>query len=217
MAHRRMDVDRLDRIAAGRHQYVVHLRKLEEVAEIRLVAGPAAVVEVGAVRRRRHLREDQIVAAEAHIVRRVARMQRELARAVLDQLEDHVGVEAHALGAFAHVGAVLLHDAPGIVVQHVDADLLQHAQRRQMDQFELVVGDQLGRREGVLQLPERRLLEGSRAAGALACAAAAAHPVGGERGFGWMKRGGHGGPHGMMRSCVASWTAARRGHCGGGD
>ena len=83
MAHRRMDVDRLDRIAAGRHQYVVHLRKFQEIAEIDLVAGAAAIVEVGAVGRRRHLREDQVVAAEAHIVRGVSRMQREFGWAVL--------------------------------------------------------------------------------------------------------------------------------------
>ena len=74
VAHRRVDVDRLDRIAAGRVEDVVHLRELQEIAEVLLVAGPAATVEVGAVRRRRHLREDQIVAAEAHIVRRVARV-----------------------------------------------------------------------------------------------------------------------------------------------
>ena len=112
---------------------------------------------------------------------------REFRRRVRDQLEDHVGVEAHALAAFADVGAMLLHDLAGAVMQHVDADFLQHAQRGEVDRFQLVVGDQLGRRERDLQLPERRLLEGGRAAGALSGAAAAARAVGGEHRFGWMQ------------------------------
>ena len=125
----------------------MHLRKLQEIAEILLVAGAPAAVEIGAVRRRRHLRDDQIVAAEADVVRGVARMDGEFRRRMRDQLEDHVGVETHPLAALADIGAMILHDLAGAVMQHVDADLLQHAQRGEVDRLELVVGDQLGRGE----------------------------------------------------------------------
>ena len=189
-----MDVDRLDRIAAGRVQDVVHLREPQEIAKILLVAGAPAAVEVGAIGRRRHLRDDQIVAAEADIVRRVARMDREFRRRVRDQLEDHVGVEAHPLAALADIGAVILHDLAGAVMQHVDADLLQHAQRGEVDRFELVVGDQLGRGQRNLELPERRLLEGGRAAGAFSGPAAAPRAFRRDHRFGWMQCGGHGIP-----------------------
>ena len=142
-------------------------------------------------------------------------MDGEFGRAVRDQLEDHVAVEAHALGALAHVGAMRLHDAARLVMQHVDADFLQHAQRGEVDRFQLVVGDQLGRRERDSQLPERRLLEGGRAAGALSGASAAAGAVSGHDRFGGLKGGGHDGPHG--NAIVRIMDRRRPPHCGGDD
>jgi hypothetical protein len=143
--------------------------------------GAPAAVEVGTIGRRRHLREDEIVAAEGDVVRRVARMHRKLRRCALDQLEDHVGVEAHALAPLGKVSAVLLHDLARAFVQHLDADFLQHPERGQVDRFQLVVGDQLGRREGNAQRLERRLLEKTGAAGAFSRAAAAACALGCDR------------------------------------
>jgi hypothetical protein len=194
----------------------VHLRKLEEVAVVLLVAGAAAAVDVGTIGRRRHHRDDQIVAAEADIVRRIAGMDGEFRRAVRNQLEDHVAVEAHPLAAFADIRAMRLHDAPCLVVQHVDADFPENAQRREVDRFQLVVGDQPGRRQRDFQLTERRLLERPRCAGALARAAAATGAVVCQCRFGGMKGGGHDSPR-TLRWCGGIMDRPPSRHCGGGD
>ena len=105
-----MNVDRLYRIAAGALQDVVHLRQAQEVAVVGLIAWPPAAIEVGAIGCRSHHRQDNVIAAEAQIVRRIAGMEREFRRAVRDELEDHVAVEAHPFATFADVGAMRLHD-----------------------------------------------------------------------------------------------------------
>ena len=165
VADRRVDVDRLDRIAAracsGCCASAPACRKLRKSAWL-----PG---------RRPRSRSEQFGADAICEMTRLLPPKRTLCAglrawmvnsdgAVRDQFEDHVAVEAHPLAAFADVGAMLLHDLAGAVMQHVDADFLEHAQRGEVDRFQLVVGDQLGRRERDLQLPERRLLEGRRAA-----------------------------------------------------
>ena len=61
MAHGRMDIDRLDRIAAGRVDDVIGLGKLDQLAEILLVAGAAPAFAIGHEGCRSDLRKDQIV------------------------------------------------------------------------------------------------------------------------------------------------------------
>ena len=191
MADRGVDVDRLHRIAAGAVDDVVHLRQLDEIAEVRLVSGTAAAVDIGAVGGRRDLGKEHRVAAELEIVRGVAGMHREARRRMADKFEDHVRVEAHALGVCANVGSMLLHDPPCLVMQHVDTDLLQHAERCEVDRFELVGGHDLGRRKAHLRLPERRLFEGGRSTRALSRPAAAACSIALGHRFGGWHRIGH--------------------------
>ena len=93
---------------------------------------------------------------------------------------------------------MFLHDPAGLVMQDVDADLLQDAQGGEVEGFQLVVRHQFGWGQGVLQLPEGRLLEGRARAGALARAAAAAGAIGCQCRFGGMKGGGHGKPRRMQ-------------------
>src|SRR5690606_34329495 len=100
-----------------------------------------------------------------------------------DQLEDHVAVEAHPLGAFADVGAVLLHQPSRFRVQHLDADFLQHLERGEMDRLQFVRRNQVRGWERDAQLPEGRLLERARTAGALARAPSAAGSLGRRRGI----------------------------------
>ena len=115
--------------------------------------------------------------------------------AVRDQLEDHVAVETHPLAALAHVGAVLLHDLARAVVQHVDADLLAARAARRDGSFPARLRRSAwSASSGIFELPERRLLEGGRAAGAFSGAAAAARALGRDHRFGWMQCGGHGIP-----------------------
>ncbi len=172
-----VDVDRLDRIAAGAVDDVVHLGEPQEIAVVVLIARSPAPVDIRCVWSRGHHRDDEIVAAEDDIVVRVASVQRELRRRVADQLQDHVRVEAHAFGALQHVGPVCLHDGAGFLMQNLDADLLQDPKGSEVDRFQLVVREDLGWREGKPQLAERRLLERRTAAGPFSGSAAASCPV----------------------------------------
>jgi hypothetical protein len=134
-----MDIGRLDRIAPGHVNDRVHLRQLHQIAEVRPVAGPSAAIEIGAVGRRCHLPEENVVAAEADIVRRIACVERELRWAVSDKFQDHVAVEAHAFASLAHIGTMFLHDAPCVFMQHVETDFLQHPERGEVNRFQLVI------------------------------------------------------------------------------
>ncbi len=125
MADRRVNVDRLYWIAAGHLQDVVRLSELEEVAVVLLIARAAAAIGVGAVWRRAHLGENDVVAAKSQIVRRIARVNGELGGCMGDQFEDHVRVEADAQLAFPHIRAMRLHDDARLVMENVHADLPQ--------------------------------------------------------------------------------------------
>lgn len=132
------------------------------------------------------------------------------------RLEDHVAVEADPLTAVADIRAMRLHDAPCLVMQHVDANFTQHAQRGEVDRFQLVVGDQLRRRQRDFQLTERRLLERRRCAGTFARAAAATGAIVCQCRFGGMKGGGHDKPR-TLRQCGGIMDRRPSRHCGGGD
>ena len=73
-----VQINRLNRISAGHVDDVVRLRQLQQIAKILMRTRPAALVHIRTIGRTRHLRKDNVVATEAQIMRRVARMQREL-------------------------------------------------------------------------------------------------------------------------------------------
>ena len=80
VADRGVDVDRLDRVAAGEVDAVEVLRQPDEVAEVLDVADAAAAVEVHGVRRRGDVAEEHVPAADGHPARGVARGHVELRR-----------------------------------------------------------------------------------------------------------------------------------------
>jgi hypothetical protein len=85
---------------------------------------------------------------------------------------DQSGLEANAARSGIDVGAGPFQHCAGLVVQEVEADLLEHAERRLMDRFELVAGDEVERRERRLRLAGR--LRGAGSSAALGCPPAAA-------------------------------------------
>ena len=60
-------------------------------------------------------------------------MQGELGRCVGDQLRDHLRIEPHAQRPVVDFRAVLGEKAPGIAVQHLDADIAQDRERGLVD------------------------------------------------------------------------------------
>ena len=81
VAHRRMDVRWLDRIAGVYVDRVEVLAEPDEILKVRPVPGAAATRCVRHVRWTRHRRENHVVAAESNVVRWVRGMQREFWRA----------------------------------------------------------------------------------------------------------------------------------------
>ncbi|MCY1302058.1 hypothetical protein D9M70_516980 [compost metagenome] len=133
-----MQIDRLDRIAAGRVHDVVGLGELYQLAEVFMVAGAAAAITIGDEGRAGDLGEDEIVAADRDVARRVAGVHREGRRHGGDHVHDQPAVEAHSVGAGRHVGADGLHPVACFRQDDVHADLFEDGQRRVMDRFERI-------------------------------------------------------------------------------
>ncbi len=67
---------------------------------------------------------------------------------------DEIGVEADAMRGRIDVSARLSQHGPRLVVQEVDADLVQDVERGLMDRFELVTRDKVEQRERRLWLAQ---------------------------------------------------------------
>jgi hypothetical protein len=74
--------------------------------------------------------------ADREIARRIARVELEFPRREADVRLDKIGIKANAARGRIDVGAGPFQHCAGLVVQEVDADLLEHAERRLMDRFE---------------------------------------------------------------------------------
>ena len=146
MADRRVDVDRLDRVAGDEVDDLEHLGKADEVLVVGPVAHPAAALQVGDVRGTRDGAEGHPVAADQQVPRRVPGMERERRRRGRDDRRDHRPIEPNALAAGLDACAGGGQQRPGIGVQEVHADLLEDAQGRLVDRLQLIGRDGLGRR-----------------------------------------------------------------------
>ena len=105
VAHGRVDVDRLDRIAGEEVDGVEHLGQPQQILVVGPVADSPAALEIGHVRRARHRPEREVVAADHEVVVGVAGVQGERRRRGGDQRRDHVGVESDPLAPRLDVGA----------------------------------------------------------------------------------------------------------------
>ena len=103
VAHRPVQVDRLDRIAADEVHDLERLAQLEQIPEAASIAGSAHAVRADEVGRAADRAEGEVVAADRQRVSRVPRVQLELGWTRHDPLDDHRGVEADTLPV--HLGA----------------------------------------------------------------------------------------------------------------
>ena len=104
VAHRPVQVDRLDRVAADEVDHLEGLAQLEEVAEGVPRAGPPRPVQSDDVGRAAHRPEGDGVTADGQRVGRVPRVQGERRRARADRLDDHVRVEPDTVAVDAGAG-----------------------------------------------------------------------------------------------------------------
>ena len=156
MAHRRVQVDRFDRVPGGEVHAVEHLAQAEQVAEVVAGALEALAVEPPDVRRAGDAPEGDVIAADRQGVRRVAGVQAERRRTGGDRLDHHRRIEADPRRVVGHVGTGGAQELAGVWIEEVHADLGEDPQRRIVDRLELVGGHRLHRAP-----PQPRLLEGS--------------------------------------------------------
>jgi hypothetical protein len=154
MADGGVNVGRLDRIAADEMNRIETLPEADEVLIVPLVAGPQPAGAIKRIGGARHGAESDVAPANREIARRFARVQLELLRREADVRLDEIGVEADATRGWIDVRAGALQHCARFVVQEIDADLLEHFERRLMDRFEFVTGDKVERRERRLRLAQ---------------------------------------------------------------
>ena len=130
-----VNVDRLDRVAAPEMDRIETLPEADEVLIVALVAGPASARAVEGIGRARHRAERDVTPADRELARRVARMQDEFLGRKANARFDEGRIETHAPRGRIDVGAGLPEDRARLVVQEVDADLLQDRKRGLMDRI----------------------------------------------------------------------------------
>src|SRR3954447_2060549 len=104
MPDRRVEVDRLDRVAPEEVDRVEHLAELDQVLVIGPVADPPAAIEIGDVRGARDRPERGPVAADLQVPLGVPGVERELRGYRPDPLLDHHRIEPDALATRLDVG-----------------------------------------------------------------------------------------------------------------
>ena len=166
VADRGVNVDRLDRIAAPEMDRIEGLPKSEEVLVVAMIARPSSAGAIEGIGRARHGAEGDMAPADPQIARRVPRVQGEFLRREPDLRFDQRRIKSHALRARLDVGAGIFQHRARAVVQKVDPDFLQRSQRQPMDRFELVLRDEIERRERRKRLSGRRRRRSGGAPGA---------------------------------------------------
>ena len=138
VTNRRVEIHGLDGVASHRMDGVEHLAQFEQVPVVAAVAVPTVPAQAGHERGAGHAGVGDHVAADVEVAFRVRSVQGELGWCGGHQLLDQLGVEADPITV--HGAADVSQLSPGGVVQEVDAGFGQHAQRGQVDGFQLVVG-----------------------------------------------------------------------------
>ena len=221
VAHGRVEVDRLHRVAGQEVDDVEVLAQAEQVLVVGPVADPAAAVHVGDVGRAGDRTERHGRSADGQAVVGVPGVEAERRGRGGDPLEHHVRVEPHPRPVAVDVGPRLGQQAAGLRVQEVHADVAQDPQRREVDDLELVLRHDLGGSHPQRRLGPRALLGDQAAPSALAASPtppaapsgvapalatqlAAVLRAGGSLGPGLGGGFGHGGPSSPLLSGPAS-------------
>ena len=119
---------------------VEHVGELGQVLEPRPVAGAPPGRALRDVRRRRNAAEGDPVATDVQVPFRSAAVQGELARRGRHQRLDQRRIEPHSGRSGIDRCAGVREQTSRLGEQEVDADLLEHPQRRPVDVLEFVVG-----------------------------------------------------------------------------
>ena len=121
-----MNVCRFDGIAAVQLNGIQVLRQLDEVQEVVVVAGASTTSDIADIGRARNRGEGNVVATHRHVLSRVASLHDPFGRCRPNEVEQHLGIEAHAV---VIEGCTLLNEqALGLGQQDIHA---RSAQQRQ--------------------------------------------------------------------------------------
>ena len=169
-----MQINRLDRIATGQMNNIVGLREPDQIAEIGVCSGPAAIVAVRAIGRGCDLRESDLPSADGNVALAVAGMQREGPRRMADHFHDQPPVEADPFAALADIGARCFQPLARFGKHHVHADLFKNGQGCIVNGLKPFRRDDLGQ---VLCVQDRAIFERRRRGAPLPLPAPAARPA----------------------------------------
>ena len=153
-----IEIDRRHGHTAAHLQDIEALHQPDVVLEIGEVARPAAAIEIAGIGRTAHRIEGDMVGAEGDGAFRIARAKREFSRRPGNKLHHECPVETDEFAG--HFGTGSLQMTPCLFRKEFDAEFLEHAQRRLVDRLEMVRGNDLDRRIGILQTAPRQLLYG---------------------------------------------------------
>ncbi len=155
VADRRVDVGRLDRVAAVGLHDAEPLAELQQHAEVVSVAAAPPAPAVAAVGGACHGCEHHVVAAHGEVVAGIGCVHRELGWRGFDQVQHQARLDAHPLIVDSRAGGGP--EPQRLRMQEVHACSAQHLKRRRVDRLELIVGDHPGRLEAAPVEPPRRL------------------------------------------------------------
>ena len=129
VSDRRVDVDRLDRIARHVVDDVEHLRQAEQILEALAVADAAHAVTVDVVGRTGHRAEGHPAPADAQVASGVPAVQSELRRCRGDRPLDQFAWEPHPMVRLVDIGTCVTHDAARLRTEELHTDALEDRER----------------------------------------------------------------------------------------
>ena len=160
MPDRSVDIDGLDRITARHMDAVEVLRQLDQVLKCRARADLAANVQIGIVRRRGHVDEQHVLAANSDRLLGVARRDRELGGGLLHLFHHEGTIHPYPDVTFLHDAACAFQDFARLVMQEVDADLFQDAHGTIVHSLDTLGAERLSRPVRVGGDAPRHLIDG---------------------------------------------------------
>ena len=147
---------------------VERVRQLHEVAEVLVVSGAAAAVEIGDEGRPADKAEVDDVAAVGERLRGVAGLDGERRRRQRDVLLDHGRIEPYHRRVAVCARPRTDEERPRLRAQHLHSDVAQDPKRCHVDRFDLVLAQHPGRRMRIAYRAPGQALDVVRCAAALA-------------------------------------------------
>src|SRR6185312_2036615 len=157
VARVRGQLDRRAHLVADQMDGIEVMRQADEIAVIGKVARPApplAIVDVGWSR---HQPEIDVIASKGNLSGGIAWSQREGARRPRERLRHQPAIDANHAAGVVDLSACGPHDVARLLRPQFDTELLENAQRGEMNGLELIGREDFHRRERISDRPPGQL------------------------------------------------------------